>query len=413
MHTSPRAIVVGAGFAGLSAATILLDEGVGVTVLEARERVGGRVWSTTLTNGAIVELGAEWITAGNSAVREAAARFGIPLVETGASYGRREPWGHGAASLEAQSAFIAAAAATRASLARADAAATSVGEFLEGVEGDDAARSIVMRRLAGTCAQDLGRVSLASFGDEAFASTTGDRYFRAGPGNQAIALAMAARVPDLRLGHAVDAVTAGPDAVTVHVGSHAEPAEAVVVAVPAPIAARLSFSPALPDDVATAIGGLPMGEAAKFAVVTKQRPSIRSRQSSALSMWCWSAKGTGGKARRCVASFAGSRPALEALGVTRGEVAPWLDALREMNPDVTFEGEPVLYAWADDPYTLGAYSAWDSASWARRDAFARPVGRIAFAGEHTAGDDHHGTMEGALRSGRRAAEQVLASLARR
>jgi monoamine oxidase len=83
-----------------------------------------------------------------------------------------------------------------------------------------------------------------------------------------------------------------------------------------------------------------------------------------------------------------------------------------MNPDVTFEGEPVLYAWADDPYTLGAYSAWDSASWARRDAVARPVGRIAFAGEHTAGDDHHGTMEGALRSGRRAAGQVLARLAR-
>ena len=83
-----------------------------------------------------------------------------------------------------------------------------------------------------------------------------------------------------------------------------------------------------------------------------------------------------------------------------------------MNPDLTFEGEPVLYAWSDDPYTLGAYSAWDAASWARRDALTRPVGRIAFAGEHTAGDDHHGTMEGALRSGLRAAGQVLASLAR-
>ncbi|HEY5859855.1 MAG TPA: FAD-dependent oxidoreductase [Actinomycetota bacterium] len=43
--------------------------------------------------------------------------------------------------------------------------------------------------------------------------------------------------------------------------------------------------------------------------------------------------------------------------------------------------------------------------------FTRPVGRVAFAGEHTAGADHHGTMEGALRSGRRAAEQVGALLA--
>jgi monoamine oxidase len=181
MHTSPRVIVVGAGFAGLSAATILLDEGVGVTVLEARERVGGRVWSTTLSNGAIVELGAEWIMAGNSAVRETAARFGIPLVETGASYGRREPWGHGAASLEAQSAFIAAAAATRASLARADAAATSVGEFLEGVEGGGAARSIVRRRLAGPGAQDRGRGRRAWCGDEAcVAGSTGCRRHERG-----------------------------------------------------------------------------------------------------------------------------------------------------------------------------------------------------------------------------------------
>ena len=62
-HTSRTVLVVGAGFAGLSAATELHDLGFDVRVLEARERVGGRVWSTTLTNGAIVELGAEWIMA--------------------------------------------------------------------------------------------------------------------------------------------------------------------------------------------------------------------------------------------------------------------------------------------------------------------------------------------------------------
>ena len=83
-----------------------------------------------------------------------------------------------------------------------------------------------------------------------------------------------------------------------------------------------------------------------------------------------------------------------------------------MNPDLTFEDEPVMYAWADDPFTLGSYSAWDAASMAR-DATCSPdrSDRVAFAGEHTAGPDHHGTMEGALRSGRRAAEQVAALLA--
>src|SRR5512134_1954658 len=97
MHTTPRVVVVGAGFSGLSAARRLVDAGIEVSVLEARERVGGRVWSTTLTNGAVVELGAEWIMAGDTKVRDTADRFGLGLVETGASYGRREPWGTTAA----------------------------------------------------------------------------------------------------------------------------------------------------------------------------------------------------------------------------------------------------------------------------------------------------------------------------
>ena len=82
-HTSRTVVVVGAGFAGLSAAMELHDLGFEVRVLEARERVGGRVWSTTLTNGAVVELGAEWIMADDLAVQEAAARFEVDLVETG------------------------------------------------------------------------------------------------------------------------------------------------------------------------------------------------------------------------------------------------------------------------------------------------------------------------------------------
>ena len=82
-----------------------------------------------------------------------------------------------------------------------------------------------------------------------------------------------------------------------------------------------------------------------------------------------------------------------------------------MNPDVTVEGEPLMYQWADDPFTIGAYSAWDRGSMERAEAgvFTRPVGRVVFAGEHTAGS-YAGTMEGALRSGIRAAEQVAAVL---
>jgi len=411
MDTHARAIVVGAGFAGLSAAIALADEGVDVTVLEARERVGGRVWSITLTNGAVVELGGEWIMAGDSVVHETASRFGVPLVETGASFGRREPWGEGAATLEVQDVFLEAADAALGSLPHDRVAAMNVGEFLEGVEGDPAARSIVALRLAGTCARDLREVSLASFAGERPFSAHGDVYHRTAEGNQAIARAVASELSDVRTGHVVDSIEHDRDGVTVRIGSRSERADVAVVAVPAPIEARLRFVPPLPDALASALAGLPMGAASKFAVATKRRPPARSRQSAGRSMWCWTADGAGGKPRRCVTSFAGSHAAQESLGVTRGQVLPWLEALRSMNPDLTLVGEPVLYSWADDPFTLGAYSTWDPASWDRRRVLAEPVGRLAFAGEHTAGD-RHGTMEGALRSGRRAAEQILHVLSR-
>ena len=409
MHTPARVIVVGGGLSGLSAARSLADAGAEVTVLEARERVGGRVWSVTLTNGAVVELGAEWIMADDLALQRLAARFDVPLEETGASYEAREPWGDGAASLEAQRAFLAAADAALAELPAGEVAAMSVGEFLDRLDGDDAARAIVMRRLAGTCAGDLHEVALASFeGEHPFSAHEGP-FFRAADGNQAIAEAMARSLADVRTGWTVEAVERREDGVAVHAGSRVERANAVVVAVPAPIATRLSFTPALPDDVASTLDRLPMGVAAKLAVATRGRPPARSRQAADRSMWCWSANGAGGKPRRCVASFAGSRAALDSFGVSRGEVLPWLDAVRAMNSDLTLVDEPVMYSWADDPYTLGAYSSWDPPSWAVRDVLARPIGRLAFAGEHAAGD-RHGTMEGALRSGRRAATQVLEAL---
>ncbi len=88
-----RAAVVGAGLAGLTAADELRQAGAEVVVLEARDRVGGRVWSRTLESGAVVEMGAEFLLPGNTAVRELAARFELGLWDKGMRYGNREPRG--------------------------------------------------------------------------------------------------------------------------------------------------------------------------------------------------------------------------------------------------------------------------------------------------------------------------------
>lgn len=71
-----RVIVVGAGLAGLAAAEALHRAGVEVTVFEARDRVGGRVWSQAMPDGTVVERGGEFVLPGHDAVRAACARLG-------------------------------------------------------------------------------------------------------------------------------------------------------------------------------------------------------------------------------------------------------------------------------------------------------------------------------------------------
>src|SRR5206468_8235649 len=71
-----RVVVAGAGLAGLTAARDLAERGVSVTVLEARERVGGRGFSDRL-GGRVVELGGSWFTPEQDRVRAELERYGV------------------------------------------------------------------------------------------------------------------------------------------------------------------------------------------------------------------------------------------------------------------------------------------------------------------------------------------------
>lgn len=288
----------------------------------------------------------------------------------------------------------------------------SLGAFLDSVPGSDGARASVRARMQGTAATDLAAVPLGGRGGGRPFRAEAAAYHRLAAGNQAIANSVAAMLPDVRLEHRVLSVAQRCERVEITCDGSggrrsALEADAVVVAVPVRLVAEIAFEPALPDDVLQALEQLPMGVASKLAVPLAGEPTRRSVQCADVPFWCWVADGSQGCPRKVLTSFAGSEPAQDELGTQSGDPRRWLARLAELNPDLRFDGPPVMKAWADDPLARGSYSAWDERSLARSDRFRRTAGRVVFAGEHTAEPEHTGTMEGALRSGIRAAEQVL------
>jgi monoamine oxidase len=284
----------------------------------------------------------------------------------------------------------------------------SLGRLLREVPATDAARATVTARFQGTCVFDLDRVALrTALLDDMLAGGGAGPSVRIDGGNDRLPAAMAATLPEIEFGIRIEAVEHGPGGVEAVAASGRFTADAAVVAVPAPIAAGLLFDPGLPGPLEEALRELPVGAAAKLAVATTAPVAPLAVQSSDAPFWCWTALGEGGVPRSCLTSFAGSADALTWLGLGEGDPARWLDALAELVPEAELAGSPLVANWTDDPDSLGAYSAWDAPSLDRAQLLREPAGRIAFAGEHTAPDGFHGTMEGALRSGRRAAAQVL------
>ena len=413
-------VVVGAGLAGLAAAFQLHQHGLDVVVVEARDRVGGRVRSVRVAGGAVAELGAEWIEHDDDALQELAKRLGVPLALAGIDYRRRRAVGSLAASIDEQEAFLVRAAALRSYLDPAEERELTLGRFIELVPGTNSQRATLRARLQGTFAQDLDLVALRSAGAKGTFDLYPADYYRVAEGNQTLATEMAARLPEVHLSHVVEEVRQDGEQVTVQgalpgasggAGRFRVEGAAAVVALPAPIVADLAFAPGLLPDQHRAIRELPMGVASKLVVATEDSPEPRALQDMEVPFWCYAALGGNDRPREVLTSFAGSPQAQMTLRTAAGDPGPWLARLREMNPDLTFRGDPLMAAWAGDPFARGSYSAFDNASVDRIPVLAEPAGRVFFAGEYTAGS-WQGTMEGAVRSGQRAAAEVTAFLGR-
>lgn len=394
-----RVVVIGAGFAGLAAADALRAGGAEVTVLEARDRVGGRVWSVPFGDGAVVERGAEFILPGYAAMDALAARFGIAKILKKTPYGRRIPVGEEAVSPAALEAVFER-------IGRAPSAAGSVADTVASLDLDPAMAALIRTRVAisnGHPAEDLEAAVL----DEG-ASTFGDfdNHTLAG-GNMSLADALAAELgPAVHLSSPVRRVRWSPDGVAVFTDEDELEADALVVAIPTAPLAEIEFDPPLEGPTAEALRAVTYGQNSKLflRLLTPAEPS--AIMSVAGHFWSYTQLGADGNPAPFLVGYTGTQPAIDALG---GDANPdrWVAALLALRSDLDLDpANALLSSWHDDPWVRGSYSARSLASPIRDDDLVRPIGPLHFAGEHTAGE-WHALMEGALRSGQRAAAQVL------
>ena len=405
-----RVCVIGAGFAGLAAAAALADGGLEPLVLEARERVGGRVHSRRLANGAVVELGAEFVEDDHHTLVATARRLGLAMAPTGMAYGDREPrggLGTDRATVLAEVGRLRGLLAERPGLA---APGRSVADVLAELPLDPGARQAIAARLQVSTGQPTEELAAAVL-DHAGSSFSTRESLRVGGGNQRIALRLAERLPGaVHLGVPVRAVSWSQAGVRVAVAGAELDAEACVLAVPASVMGRIAFDPPLPAWKAEALERVVYGHAAKLFVPLRRVPGPSAVLSVPDHYWTWTATGADGAVQPVVSAFAGSAPALTAIEVVAAGPATWRRRLAALRPDLELDRGAVLSTWDDDPWIQAAYSTRTPGFRpGDPDLLARPVGPLHFAGEHTAGP-WSGLMEGALRSGHRAAAALLTLL---
>ena len=392
--TDRRVVVVGAGFAGLAAAEALAAGGAEVTVFEARDRVGGRVSSRRLDNGAVVELGAEFVLPGYELLRATAARLGLELYEKGTLYGDREPRDGPPVTREE---LVAAHAALR------EPGRGSIGDALERLVPSEGARAAIGARLAVSSGYELEDQDAATLAEGAAGFGDFPSHGVVG-GNDRIARGLAERLV-VHTSTPVTRIARSDRGVVVRAGGDEGTADACVLATPAPHALELEWDPPLPGWKQEALAAVRYGQAAKLFLPLASPAPPSQTLSVPLRFWTWTQHGIA-----AASSFAGTPSALDRLEVDRGPET-WAEEVRRLRPDLDYAGGTALLStWHDDPWARGAYSARSLSSPVDEKALARPVGPVAFAGEHTAGA-WHALMEGALRSGLRAANEVDALLA--
>lgn len=456
-------IVVGAGLAGLTTATKLLEGRMAtdsVAVLEARDRVGGRTLNHTISSGHVVEAGGEYVGPTQGRIAKLAEQFGVetfPAYTTGMDVyiaeGKRYEYDPKAnllppqlapflpvmGELQALSEEVKPAepwVATNAPLWDSQTVQSWIGENAARLKVDPAGAvefvELFFNSAFGGRAMDVSLLftlgQIAGFGDEEHIGTLergvagekGAQESRFVGGSQLISLELAKHIePLITLNAPVRKIEQSADTVTVISDAGTWTAGHAVVAVPPPLAVEIEWEPLLPAAHDMLRRRMALGTLAKCMAIYDEP--------------FWRKKGLSGFGLHLDATVVkemfDNTPSSGTPGVLNGFVGghAWRGwqglPVQQRKEAVLNEFAAALGAEAEEP--VDYFEAdWTQERWTRGcpvsaletgvttdflPIIAQPFGLVHWAGTETA-SYWNGFMDGAVRSGERAAEEIIPKL---
>jgi monoamine oxidase len=441
--------VIGAGMSGLYAARHLARAGKNVLVLEARDRVGGRTYSTVLPSGISIDLGGQWIGPTQKRMMALVEEYGLETYQTydqGAAVAllngevntytgiipQRDPQadediGNAVAVMDELAASIPLAAPWTHPRAR-ELDKLTFRDWIEQQLKTEYGRWCFTVMAAGVFSVEACELSLlhvafyfgSAGGMGALTSTTGgaqDRLFRKGA--QQLTLSIAKELGDAVLfNHVVNKIEHSDAGVVIYTDGSIIKAKRLIVALSPALAARIRYSPPLPPMRDLLTQRMPMGTALKLHIIYKE-PFWRKEGLSGLLL-------TDAEVPQFVYdSGAADVPWGHLVGFAEGSSArKWCQMTQEerevelkktlvkcLGPQAADYVEYVEQNWFSEEFSRGCYAgtmppgAWTDFG----PHLTRPVGAIHWAGTETA-TEWSGYIEGAAQAGERAANEILALL---